>query len=438
MIFDPDTETRSQEHQFALDSQQYPKQIKYLLENSAFYQEKLKKAGFSSCSDVGSLEEISKLPFTEKDEIRETQANTPPFGAHLAAPESSIRRVFSTSGTTGVPCYLGLTQKDLDMYATNVARGYTAAGFTKGQKIVVGFNAGPFVAGAVYYGFDKIGCAVIPVGTGNTERMITAIQRTGATGVSCTPSYGLYLIDWCQEHGIDTRSLGLKNMITAGEPGGGDPLIRGRIEDAFGCLVRESMGIGDITLSAWAEDSEGLGMHFMPRGFVHVELIDPVSGEPIPWDDGAQGELVYTALYREAMPLLRFRSRDHVIVTQKVNSSGRTGPRIRCIGRTDDMLIVRGVNFFPTSLRSILNGYMDHLSGMFQVRPTKNGVSQEPPLPIQIELNQGLAEAPENLKKHIQAEIRERLLITAEITFVSFNTLPRETYKSKLVQFPDH
>ena len=138
------------------------------------------------------------------------------------------------------------------------------------------------------------------------------------------------------------------------------------------------------------------------------------------------------------MPLLRFRSRDHVIVTQKVNSSGRTGPRIRCIGRTDDMLIVRGVNFFPTSLRSILNGYMDHLSGMFQVRQTKNGVSQEPPLPIQIELNQGLAEAPENLKKHIQAEIRERLLITAEITFVSFNTLPRETYKSKLVQFPDH
>ncbi|MEK9870794.1 MAG: phenylacetate--CoA ligase family protein, partial [Gammaproteobacteria bacterium] len=125
---------------------------------------------------------------------------------HIAAAPDSLRRVFSTSGTTGVPCYLGLTQRDLDMYATNVARGYSAAGFKPGQRLVVGFNAGPFVAGAVYYGFDKIGCSVIPVGTGNTERMVTAIQRLGATGVSCTPSYGLYLIDWCRDQGIETQS----------------------------------------------------------------------------------------------------------------------------------------------------------------------------------------------------------------------------------------
>ena len=108
-------------------------------------------------------------------------------------------RVYSTSGTTGVPCYIGLTPHDLNMYATNVARGYTAAGFRKGQRIAVGFNAGPFVAGAVYYGFDKIGCNVIPVGTGNTERLIGAVHKLGATGISCTPSYGLYLIDWCKE-----------------------------------------------------------------------------------------------------------------------------------------------------------------------------------------------------------------------------------------------
>ena len=321
------------------------------------------------------------------------------------------------------------------MYATNVARGYTAAGFREGQKIVVGFNAGPFVAGAVYYGFDKIGCNVIPVGTGNTERMVTAIQRTGATGVSCTPSYGLYLIDWCKEHDVDPLALGLKNMITAGEPGGGDPLIRGRIEEAFGCQVRESMGIGDMTLSAWAEDDDGKGMHFMPRGFIHVELINPISGDPIPWEDGAEGELVYTALYREAMPLLRFRSRDHVVVTQQSNPTGRTGPRIRCIGRTDDMLIVRGVNFFPTSLRTILNNYTESLSGMFLIKPNKKGVSQEPPLPIEIELNQNLNSAPEGLEAQLKTEIRERLLISTDIKFVSFNTIPRETYKSKLVVF---
>lgn len=438
MIFDPEVETRSVDEQYAIDSKRFPEQIKYLFKNSPFYNEKLTDAGFSSFKDIQSLDQIKNLPFTEKDEIRATQASVPPFGAHLAASEDSIRRVYSTSGTTGVPCYLALTQKDIEVYATNVARGYTAAGFTKGQKVVVGFNAGPFVAGAVYYGFDKIGCNVIPVGTGNTERMVTAIQRTGATGVSCTPSYGLYLIDWCQAHNIDTRSLGLKNMITAGEPGGGDPLIRNKIENAFGCKVRESMGIGDITLSAWAEDEDAQGMHFMPRGYVHVELINPETEEPISWNDGAQGELVYTALYREAMPLLRFRSRDHVIVKQSINPTGRTGPRIRCIGRTDDMLIVRGVNFFPTSLGSILNKYTNHLSGMYQIKPTEKAISQTPPLPVQIELNNETKLAPEGLENQIQNEIRERLLITTKIEFVVFNTLPRETYKSKLVTFPEN
>jgi phenylacetate-CoA ligase len=346
-------------------------------------------------------------------------------------------RVFSTSGTTGVPCYLGLTQRDIDVYATNVARGYSAAGFRKGQRVVVGFNAGPFVAGAVYYGFDKIGCTVIPVGTGNTERLVTAIQKLGATGVSCTPSYGLYLIDWCQQQGIDTHSLGLENMITAGEPGGGDPLIRGRIENAFGCKVRESMGIGDITLSAWAEDDDGNGMHFMARGFVHVELINPMSGDTVPWEDNAEGELVYTALVRDAMPLLRFRSRDHVVVSMQPNPTGRTGPRIRCIGRTDDMLIVRGVNLFPSAIRSILKEFAPDVSGMLQVRPKARGVLQAPPLPVVVELGENFSGMSDDLAGRIADEIRSRLLVTTDIRLVSYGTLPRETYKSKLIDYSD-
>ncbi|MEE4280034.1 MAG: AMP-binding protein [Halieaceae bacterium] len=437
MIYDPEVETRPIEEQYELDKVAYKKQVAYLLEHSDFYKKKLAEAGFETAADIGGLDDIARLPFTEKDEIRATQAEEPPFGAHLAADPSKLRRVFSTSGTTGVPCYLGLTAADLDMYATNVARGYTAAGFSKGQKVVVGFNAGPFVAGAVYYGFDKIGCSVIPVGTGNTERMVTAIQKLGATGISCTPSYGLYLIDWCHQHGIDTQSLGLRNMITAGEPGGGDPMVRSKIEDAFGCSVRESMGIGDITLSAWAEDEDGKGMHFMPRGFVHVELIDPASGEPRAWEDGAEGELVYTHLQREAMPMLRFRSRDHVVVTMQDNPTGRTGPRIRCVGRTDDMLIVRGVNLFPTAIRSLLDEFTPHVSGMLQVRPRDQGVLQTPPLPVVIELGRDTPQAPEGLKERMKAEIRARLLVTTDISFVPYNTLPRETYKSKLVDYSD-
>jgi phenylacetate-CoA ligase len=437
MIYDPEIETRPVAEQYELDRESYRKQVAYLFEHSAFYQQKLREAGFDDAAAVGELDDIAALPFTEKDEIRATQADSPPFGAHLAAPPENLLRVFSTSGTTGVPCYLGLTRNDIDIYATNVARGYSAAGFSRGQRIAVGFNAGPFVAGAVYYGFDKIGCTVIPVGTGNTERLVSAIRNLKATGVSCTPSYGLYLIDWCQEHGIDTRSLGLTNMITAGEPGGGDPLVRGRIEDAFGCKVRESMGIGDISLSAWAEDDDGNGMNFMARGVVHVELIDPASGEPIPWEDGAEGELVYTALRREAMPLLRFRSRDHVIVNMQENPTGRTGPRIRCIGRTDDMLIVRGVNLFPTAIRSILNEFAPEVGGMLQVRPRTRGVLQTPPLPLVVELGEGMSTPPSGLADKIKLEIRSRLLVTTDVTLVPYGTLPRETYKSKLIDYGD-
>ncbi len=436
-MFDREIQTRPVEEQFALDREQYRRQVRYLLEHSAFYRDKLVAAGFETPEAVGELDDIAALPFTEKDELRKTQASSPPFGSHLASPPENLRRVFSTSGTTGVPCYLGLTENDIDAYATNVARGYSAAGFSRGQRIVVGFNAGPFVAGAVYYGFDKIGCTVIPVGTGNTERMVTAIRKLGATGVSCTPSYGLYLIDWCQEHGIETRTLGLKNMITAGEPGGGDPLIRARIEEAFGCQLRESMGIGDISLSAWAEDEDGNGMNFMARGFVHVELIEPASGDPIAWEDGAEGELVYTALQREAMPLLRFRSRDHVVVNMQPNPTGRTGPRIRCIGRTDDMLIVRGVNLFPTAIRSILKEFHPDVSGMLQVRPREHGVLQTPPLPVVVELSERTSTAPEGLAERIAAEIRDRLLVRADIRLVEHGTLPRETYKSKLIDYSE-
>jgi phenylacetate-CoA ligase len=437
MIYDKAVETRPVDEQFALDRESYRRQIQYLFDNSAFYQNKLRAAGFNDAAAVGDLEDIGQLPFTEKDELRKTQATAPPFGEHLSCPPEELRRVFSTSGTTGVPCYLGLTSNDINMYATNVARGYTAAGFRKGQRLAVGFNAGPFVAGAVYYGFDKIGCTVIPVGTGNTERLVTAIQKLKATGISCTPSYGLYLIDYCQDHGIDTRSLGLTNMITAGEPGGGDPLIRQRIEEAFGCKVRESMGIGDISLSVWAEDDDGKGMHFMAREFVHVELIDPASGEPIAWDHEAEGELVYTALRRDAMPLLRFRSRDHVVVNMQPNPGGRTGPRIRCIGRTDDMLIVRGVNLFPSAIRSILAEYTPDVSGMLQVRPREQGVLQTPPLPVVVELGEAFNGNTDDLRARLKAEIRARLLVTTDIELVPYGTVPRETYKSKLIDYSD-
>jgi phenylacetate-CoA ligase len=435
MMYAPEIETRPQAEQFRLDSAVYRRQLEYLFARSAFYRRKLTAAGFPDVASAGPLEHIHELPFTEKDELRRTQADHPPMGEHLACDPRDIIRVYSTSGTTGTPCYIGLTANDLEMYATNVARGYTAAGFTPGQRIVVCINAGPFVAGAAYDGYAKLGCVIIPVGTGNTERMVAAIQRLGATGIACTPSYGLYLIDWLEERGVNGRSLGIRNMVTAGEPGGGDPMIRARLEGALGCRVRECMGIGDISLTVWGEDESAGGMHFMARDFVHVELIDPEKGTPRPWEDGAEGELVYTALVRDAMPLLRFRSRDHVIVSMQPNPSGRSGPRIRCIGRTDDMLIVRGVNLFPSAVRGVLREFAPIVGETFRIMPTTKGVSQPAPLPIVVELARGRERAPGDLGERINAAIRARLLVTAAVELVPHGALERGEYKSKLVDF---
>ncbi len=216
------------------------------------------------------------------------------------------------------------------------------------------YNSGPFVAGAVLDAWARIGATVIPVGSGNTERLVRAFQVLGAEALGCTPSYALYLADWCRERGIEPRELGVRVFSVAGEPGGGEDATRHAIEEAFGATVREAMGIADVSPSLWGECEEQAGMHFSGEGHVHVELIDPDSGEPLPFEDGAEGELVYTSLRREAMPVLRFRSRDRVVVNAKPCSCGRGALRVRCIGRTDDLLIVRGVNLFPTALREVV------------------------------------------------------------------------------------
>jgi len=434
-MFDQAVETRSLEEQESRDDVLFRKQVKYLMEKSGFYRRKLGQTGFNNVESIGGLENISNLPFTEKWEIRESQKNFPPFGDNLAADPMKLQRVFSTSGTSGTPTFIALTPNDIDVWATNTARSYIASGFHPGQRLVVTFNAGPFVAGAAYFGFDKLGATVIPVGMGNTEKLVSALQNLGGgdAGLSCTPSFALHLIDWCQERGINTHKLGVRNISVAGEPGGSDPLIREKVESAFDCRLREAMGTGDISTSIWGECEHADGMHFSARDNTYVELIDPQTGQDVPWEDGATGELVYTSLVREAMPMLRLRSRDHVVVSAKPCPCGRTSHRVRCIGRTDDMLIVRGVNVFPTAVGDVLGDFSETISGMFRISPKKLGVSQDPPLPIMVELRAGIETPPEGLAEAIRTAIRSRLIFTSEIKFVPFGTIPREEYKTKLV-----
>ena len=430
----PEIETRTPDEQQALDRAAYRRQIAYLFDASAFYQRKLQAAGFKNAAAVGELDDIAALPFTEKDEIRASQADEPPFGSHLAAPRDKIARVFSTSGTTGDPVYIPVTRADVAMWVEISSRSYFATGFRPGMTIASTYNAGPFVAGVALDTVASLGLCHVPVGTGNTARLVRALELLRPDGLLCTPSYAVYLGEHLAERGIAADQLGLRRISVAGEPGGGDPQIRDRLQSDFGATVCEAMGIGDVSISLWGECDAQQGMHFCGGDFVHVELIDPETEKPLPLEDGARGELVYTALQREAAPLLRFRSRDHVVVQTSPCSCGRNTMRVRCVGRTDDLLIVRGVNVFPTAVRSIVAEFAPQVSGAIAIRPLKQGVRQEPPLPVVVELTGGV-EPSETLAQAIEHAIRAKLVVSAKVELAPYGALPRSEYKTKLVDF---
>jgi phenylacetate-CoA ligase len=390
-----------------------------VLERSPFYREKL-----AGLAPVG-LADIAELPLTEKHELRATVTAEDPFGAHLCAEPSEIVRIYSTSGTTGAPSFVPLTASDLDNWVTGSARSYAASGLAAGERVVTTYNAGPFVAGAALAAFDRIGATHIPIGTGNTERVLASIERLRPDAVVATPSYAAHLAERA-----DLRGSSVRRVLVAGEPGGGEPAFRAALEEAWGARVTEAMGIGDIGVSLWGECEQQDGMHLGAHGFVHPELIDPATGEAVATEDGAEGELVLTHLRHRAAPLLRFRTRDHVRVRTGPCPCGRAGPRIRCIGRTDDMLIVRGVNVFPSAVREVVSTFAPAVSGHIRVRPTSAGVKQEPPLPVTVELADG-ATADAGA---IRARLRAVLVVQTEVELVPFGTLARSEWKSKLVE----
>jgi phenylacetate-CoA ligase len=409
------------------DEEAYHEQVAYLLQRSAFYRDKL--AGRTP----GGLEDIAELPLTDKRELRATATPDNPIGAHLCAGREEIVRIYSTSGTTGTPSYIPLTAGDLENWVTGSARSYAASGIEAGQRIVSTYNAGPFVAGAALASFDRLGLTHIPVGTGNSERLMQAIQLLRPEAVVLTPSYAAHLIEWAQERDIDLAGSSVERVLVAGEPGGGEPAFRARLEAGWGAKVTEAMGVGDIGVSLFGECEEQDGMHLGAHGFVHVELIDHESGDALDLADGATGELVLTHLRHRAAPLLRFRTRDHVEVRTTPCTCGRSGPRIRCIGRTDDMLIVRGVNVFPSAVRDVVSGFAPAVSGHIRVRPTAGGVKQDPPLPVSVELARG-ADADAALAEAIRERLRSVLVVQTSVELVPWGTLGRSEYKSRLVE----
>ena len=406
----------------------YRVQLARLYERSPFYRNKLQAAGFASPQAAGGLERIAELPFTEKDELRASQAEHPPLGAHAAVHISEVARVYSTSGTSGTPLYIPLTRNDVEQWREIGRRTYSCNGLKAGERVLTTYGAGPFVAGASLAAFEAIGTVHIPVGVGNTDKLLAAVERLQPEALACTPSYALHIAEVAAARNVSLAPI--QRIIVGGEPGGGEDAFRNRLQSLSGAKVYEIMGIGDIAASLWGECPAQAGMHFSAAEFIHLELIDPDTGLPKDLEDGEAGELVYTHLAREAAPLLRFRSRDHVRVWSSKCRCGSTTLRVRCIGRTDDMLIVRGVNVFPSAVREVVARFQPRVTGAILIRPRRRGVRQEPPLPVLVEGEASAAPA-------IAAEIRNSLTFTPEIRMVAPQSLPRSDYKSKLVDFSE-
>lgn len=395
---------------------------------SEFYSDRIK-----SVDRISDLRDMEKIPFTIKDELRASQKSSPPFGLHQVCEKSEIKRIYMTSGTTGTPTFIGLTRADLADWVETASRSYWAAGFRPTNWIVSSLGAGPFIAGTTLEGWQNIGCCLVPVGPGRTERIVEAFREGKADSLSCTPSYAVYLLEHCRKVGIEPRSLGIRKMQFGGEPGWQEGL-RSKIETAFDCFTTESLGMGDVSVDFWGECEERNGMHFCGQGIIYPELIDPETLETVEWSEGATGELVYTHLKRECEPLVRFRSRDIIRVTGTECPCGRTTPMIRVLGRSDDMFKVKAVTVYPSSVREVVREFVPNVSGEIEILLTHPATQTKAPVPINVELAPQLAESGD-LKTSVEEAIHKKLLFRAEVSLVKFGTLSRSEYKTRLVRF---
>ncbi len=429
-MFNPEMETLSGDELYELHQNKFLSQFEYLYKNSKLYQEKFEKAGIH-LEDITSLEDIVKLPFTEKYELRDAQKFNPPVGNHRACSEEQLSRVYSSSGTTGVPTYIGLTRDDIhNVQAEAIARVCWAGGIRPDSK-VVNIPTAPFIADTFREGIEKTGATNIPTGF-NVDRVIGAFQYQGADSLHATVSFWSYLLGEVKKLGLNPKELGIRNIIGGAE--GGAKLLRPMIEESFGATVIEGMGMGEISCIIFGEclENRGHGMHYLTQGIIHVEMIDPKTLESIPIEEGATGELVYTALHSQAMPLMRYRSRDNVrILSTDKCICGRTGFRIEVLGRTDDMLTILGVNVYPLAIRDVVTKMKPRVSGAIEIQLEKPRPVVEPPLKIKVELGERPGDK-EELKKQIETIIREKLIFRAKVELVE--ELPQYQYKTQLIK----
>jgi phenylacetate-CoA ligase len=430
--WDGKIETVSEKEYRSVQEKAFLYELNYVWKNSIFYQQKFSEAGLE-LNDIKGLDDLHKLPFTEKTELRDSQINHPPLGNHAIVPMEKVSRVYSTSGTTGRPTYIGLTHHDIKVWRESASRALWTGGF-RPNSIVPLIVAPYLIADSYTDAIENIGATCLPTGVGATDRLIGAFLNIGANGLLATSSYPLHFARSLRNRDLDPNNLGLKIILAGGEPGASIPAIRHKVEETFGCIFLEMMGNGDMAGEIWSECEYKTGMHFIAQGIVHPEIINPETGEPLDIKEGTRGELIYTSIDRECMPLIRFRTRDHAIVTKTKCECGRTGFGIRCIGRTDDMLIVQGINVYPSAVKDVVSSLVPKTTGAIEIQIKEQPPEGwKPPIHIKVEYGKESRDLHE-LKQEIEKLIREKLIFRADIELVPPDSLPKFEYKAKLVR----
>jgi phenylacetate-CoA ligase len=428
-IWDREVETASWEEARRLAAAAWERQFRRIREASPFYERRFREAGAGP--SFVSLADLSTLPFTTKDELKQAIDENPPFGSNLCVTPDQVKRVYQTSGTTGAPSVLALTRSDMELWTLMGTRTYYTTGIHEHSSVLTTFGAGPFVAGHTHFVLLRIGARAVPVAPGDTERVIFGVRAGLADTLLATASFAQYLANRLEKSELGPGSIPLTHVVTGGEPGGGIPAIRDHIERVLGVTVTEVMGIGDVAPSLFGECPHQQGMHFCGTGHVWPELIDPDTREPMEIETGAVGELSYTSLTRKAMPVVRFLGGDIVRIEGTSCECGRTSFRMRVLGRRDDMFIVRGINVYPAAILSVVGDFRPRVTGRARVVRAGSDVSIDPPVPVEVEVGAQHA-ADMALTAEIESAIHSKLLFRSQVTLVPESSFGEAGYKTRL------
>ena len=428
MTFVADADFLPLEKLYDIQSRHWTAQRKRLA-GSAFYRQHHPAAPVDLPTQLSDLVE---LPLTDKNLLRSDQAEHPPFGSYLNYPYDRIVRLHRTSGTSGQAMNLALSRTDTALQAHVAGRSQSAAGLGPGDTVVHCLNYQLWMGGLTdHLGLEATGALVVPFGSGATQLLVRTILDVGINAISCTPSYPARLQQVLAEHfpGLAPVDLGLRKGFMGGEPGLDAPAFRRRLEEVWGMqAMNANYGVSDVLCNFAGQCTHQNDLHFLALDVILPELVDPENGNPLPWESGQEGELVLTNLYKDCQPLLRFRTGDLVRLTATdVCSCGRTAPRFRVIGRTDEMVVVRGVNAFPSSVAAAINQCAE-LNGEYRVRLPHPAPYDR--LPLEAELEPGVVPS-DALTRTLSHTLGEALRLTVDLTLLPGGALPRTEGKTR-------